>query len=96
MDFIRSLAPIGAGNPAPMFVSNNLSVFDARLVGKGDRHLKMRVGQDGTYCDSIAFNQGHRRAEIQGRVDLVYTADIDDWGGRQKLQLTVVDIRPSR
>ena len=95
MDFIQSLAPFGEGNPAAVFLSRDLGVFDSRLVGRDERHLKMRVGRDGSSSDAVAFNQGHKMAETRGRVDLVYTAGIDTWAGRPKLQLTVVDMRPS-
>ena len=95
MDFVQSLAPFGEGNPAVVFLSRYLRVLESRTVGREGRHLKMRVGRDGSSSDAIAFNQGHRIADTRGLVDLVYTAAIDHWGGRPKLQLTVVDLRPS-
>jgi single-stranded-DNA-specific exonuclease len=91
--FVQSLAPFGAGNPEPLFVSRNARVVDARLVGADGKHLKMRVSQGGGILDAIAFRQGPRYALLPNRVDLLYTVGIDDWSGQPRLQLQVVDFR---
>ena len=48
MAFIDSLAPHGAANPEPVFLSRNLRIMDARMVGAEGKHLKLRVGQNGS------------------------------------------------
>jgi single-stranded-DNA-specific exonuclease len=91
--FVQSLAPFGAGNPEPLFLSRNARVLDARLVGADGKHLKMRVSQGGGILDAIAFRQGPRYALLPNRVDLLYTVGLDDWSGQPRLQLQVVDFR---
>jgi len=91
--FVQSLAPFGAGNPEPLFVSRGARVVDARLVGADGKHLKMRVSQGGGILDAIAFRQGPRYAFLPRQVDLLYTVGLDDWSGQPRLQLQVVDFR---
>lgn len=91
--FVQSLAPFGAGNPEPLFVSRGARVVDARLVGADGKHLKMRVSQGGGILDAIAFRQGPRYAFLPRQVDLLYTIGLDDWSGQPRLQLQVVDFR---
>ena len=52
---IQRLAPFGRGNPAPTFLSHNLTVIDHRVIGNNDQHLKLKVGQGNTIWDGIAF-----------------------------------------
>lgn len=95
-DFIQSLAPFGEANRAPIFMTRNVRVVESRQVGSEGRHLKMRVWDDGAAFGAIAFRQGDKIHETQRGVDLVYTVGLDTWGYQPKVQLTVMDFRPSR
>ncbi|MDA1189388.1 MAG: single-stranded-DNA-specific exonuclease RecJ [Chloroflexi bacterium] len=96
MAFIDSLAPHGAANPEPVFLSRNLRIMDARMVGAEGKHLKLRVGQNGSsITDAIAFRQGPRYALLPNQVDMLYSVGIDTWNGRSRMQLRVLDFRPS-
>ena len=64
-------------------------------MGSNGKHLKMRLFHSGSIWDAIAFNQGDNLARARGAIDLVYTAGIDTWKGRQTLQLNVLDFRPA-
>ena len=93
-DFIQSLAPFGAGNPAPVFLTRAARVLEVRPVGQGKRHIKLRLTQGGVTMSAIAFNMGARIREIGKRIDIVYTISLDTWGNRQPtLQLTLRDFR---
>jgi single-stranded-DNA-specific exonuclease len=92
-DFIQSLAPFGAGNPAPVFLTRAVRVLEARLVGANRQHLKMRLGQREATISAIAFNQGHKVHETRRPIDVVYTVGLDTWGQYPRLQMTVQDMR---
>jgi single-stranded-DNA-specific exonuclease len=96
LDFIKSMAPLGAGNPPPVFVTRKARVVEARQVGKHADHLKMRVLHEGSTWDVIAFRQGDRLQAARDRIDLVYSVGEDNWGGRPRIQLKALDFRPSR
>ena len=95
MEFIRSLAPFGEGNPAPVFLTRNAQVAEARRVGNDQQHLKLRIRHSGSSWSCIAFRQGDRLDSVDGRIDLVYTVGLDTWGDRTEVQLTVLDLAPA-
>ena len=96
LDFIRSLGPFGEGNPSPVFLTRNAHVVDARPVGQTNDHWKMRIGHSSKTWDAIAFRQGAVAVANGNRVDLVYTAGVDDWGEMPHLQLNVLEFRVRR
>ena len=93
LSFIESLSPFGAENPAPVFLTEHARMVEARQVGTGGDHLKMRLSHSGSTWEAIAFRQGHRSPNSGQSVDIVYTAARNDWGGRNELQLNVLDFR---
>ncbi|MCH9009704.1 MAG: single-stranded-DNA-specific exonuclease RecJ [Chloroflexi bacterium] len=95
-DFVQSLSPFGAENPAPVFLTRGARVVDARPVGRDRQHLKMRLWDGDGSWDAIAFRQGDMIRAARDRIDVVYTVALDNWGERPRVQLTVLDMRPSR
>ena len=95
-DFIESLSPFGEANPDPVLLSRGVRVLDRRQVGRKRDHLKMRLSDGGTAWDAIAFRLGARAADVTPEIDVVYTVARDEWGGRSRLQLKVLDFRPAR
>ena len=90
------LEPTGYSNPAPLLWSREVRVRDLRAVGSG-KHLKLIVdsGSQTPVVDAIAFGQGDWMGVIQPNqlVDLVYYLEVNEWNGRQALQLNVQDMR---
>ncbi len=93
--FISSVAPFGRGNPAPTFMTRGVTVRDARTVGRDSSHLKLLISGNGSELEAIAFGLGSRLTELGPTIDIVYSIDINDWGGRRRLELKVVDFRPA-
>lgn len=94
-EFMRTLEPFGAGNPAPVLLTRDARAVEARRVGSGGRHLKLVVEQGGVAVDAIAFGQGEMQEDVWRGLDLVYRAELDTWGYRPKIQLNVLDMHPS-
>lgn len=92
-DFIQSMQPFGEANPTPVFLTRNARVRESRQVGAEGRHLKMTVSHGGRQWDAIAFRQGDKMPNSGDRVELVYKASCNDWGGQPRLQLEVLDFR---
>ncbi len=95
-DFVQSLAPFGAGNRAPVFLTRYARVVRANQVGGDGRHLRLRLWHGGDFWDAIAFRQGDRIDDARGKIDLVYTVDLNTWGEIPTLQLKVLDLQPVR
>jgi single-stranded-DNA-specific exonuclease len=95
LDGLAQLQPCGAGNPEPVFISQGLEVKGKRLVGVEGKHLKLVLSDGRQIWHAIAFRMGSWHDVLSDRVDLAYTLEINEWNGRQRLQLNVKDIRPA-
>lgn len=91
---IEQLAPFGYGNREPVFLSREVTVRDARLVG--NEHLKLLLGDGLAVWDAIAFRQGSWVGSIPPRVDIAYQLESRSWNGEARLQLNVKDIKSVR
>lgn len=84
-DMVQSLnAQVwGPSFEAPLF-SDEVEVISQRLVG--EKHLKLSVKHAGTLRDAIWFG---RVDPLPARVTLAYRLSIDEYNGRQRLQMIV-------
>jgi single-stranded-DNA-specific exonuclease len=89
---LEQLEPFGYANPIPLFLSREVIVRDARVVG--ERHLKMTLSDGRTVWDAIAFRQGGWAGKLPRRIDVVYTLEVNEWNEEKRLQLNVKDLRP--
>lgn len=94
---IKQLQPFGPGNMTPVFMTDNLKDTGyGKCVGEDDKHLKLKVTQDGsTKVDAIGFNLGNKRNLISNKKQFkaVYSLDENVWQGRTSLQLKLKDIK---
>lgn len=93
VEVLRQGGPWGQGFPEPLF-EGEFKLVNQRLVGR--RHLKMVLQAEGNdqYLDAIAFNVDLNRwpnYDIH-TIRLAYRLDINEYRGRQKLQLVVEEI----
>lgn len=87
---LETLNPYGAGNPQPAFVSRHCQIYSPRILG--EKHLKFDVEQDGFRVGCIAFGMADRFDQLDERIDLLYRPGINQWRGKESIQLQVVDI----
>ncbi len=73
----------GQGFPAPQF-DDEFAVANQRVVG--EKHLRLRLEKQGRIVDAILFNQAD---PLPDRVRLVYSLDVNEYNGKQSLQLIV-------
>ena len=73
----------GQGFEAPVFC-DEVEVLQQRLVG--EKHLKLRVRHAGQLRDAIWFGHAEPVAE---KVRLAFRLDLDEWQGRQRVQMVV-------
>ncbi len=97
MRILRQFEPHGPGNMKPVFMARNVYSTDVRLL-KGE-HLKLKVTQPehDLVIDAIGFGQAHHEEHVASGVpfDLAFTLEVNEWKGRQTMQLNIKDIRPS-
>lgn len=93
---IVAFAPHGEQNPIPRFLTNNLTVLQADVMGETGRHLRLSLGDsDGRKQKFVAFGLGARAREfLRGsRVQVAYEIGINEWNGSREVQCKVIDIR---
>lgn len=91
---IRKLSPFGKGNPVPTFISRAVEVAGCRTMGNEQQHLRLKLKQDGTGWDGVAFKLGDSLAEVSSALDIVYNLEIDRWNGSESLRLNILSFNP--
>lgn len=90
---IRNAGPWGHGFPEPVF-DGTFNLIDQHIVGRC--HLKVILQVPGTdrFIDGIAFNINMDKwpNERAKSAVIAYKLDLNDYRGRQKLQLMIEDI----
>ena len=100
IDSLEGAGPFGQGAPAPRFALPDMAIRFAKRVGSG--HLKLTLADHaGPTLDAIAFGafdsplgaalEGHagQRFHLAGRLE------INEWGGRRRVQLRLEDASPA-
>jgi len=97
---IEDAGPFGAGAPAPRFAFPDVAISFAKRVGES--HLKLGFGDGlGARLDAICFGafDGPLGAELAGhsgrRFHLAGRLEVNDWNGRQSVQLKLEDAAPA-
>ena len=93
---LKLLEPFGEANKTPLLLCKNLIIHSIRALSEG-KHLKLSLRDDNFWLDAIGFNQGHLTEEyrIGDKVDVVGTLEINQYNGRQSIQINLKDIRKS-
>ncbi len=97
---IEAAGPFGAGNPEPIFALPRHRVTDVAVVGVD--HMRLRaISADGRAVEGIAFRAAGKplgqglRALQGGLAHLAGVLAINRYGGRERVQLRVIDAAPA-
>ena len=94
-NIIKQMEPFGPENLRPVFISRNVSDNGFSKIVK-EQHIRFVVKQNETVITGIFFRSAHLFPIVQnGKFDIVYTIDENEWNGTTSLQLKVIDIRQS-
>jgi single-stranded-DNA-specific exonuclease len=94
---LSKLSPFGSMNNNPIFLSKSLVVHEVKSLSSG-KHAKFKfTNGDKTWVPANAWRKGHLCDEFKvgDKVDVVYTLDIDTWGGNNSLTMLLEDIKHS-
>lgn len=89
------LEPFGEGNPFPVFSASDLKlVYEPRLLK--DKHLKLRVEQDGVEMDALGWGMGDRlesvRKKEKGPLTMAFQLSQNTFQSTTSLQLIIKDL----
>jgi single-stranded-DNA-specific exonuclease len=97
---IEQMAPFGAGNPRPVLCASNVHVAEPpKTLGRGDRHLAVKLRQHQVTLRSVAFGRGEwlgDLAKMDRPIDVAYRPVINEFGGRRSVEMHLVDWRVSQ
>ena len=94
---LEKLKPFGEGNREPVFLIKNLIVKEKRVVGNGNKHIKLFLAADNLpkIFEAICFNSYEKFIDITegNNIDIICNIQKDEWNGNKKIQLTLIDLR---
>jgi single-stranded-DNA-specific exonuclease len=91
---LAALEPFGHGNPRPLLVSSGVFMSGRKRVGGDLSHLRFEAYDGVAALPAIAFRcpDIETAARTESAVDLAYHLEVEEWQGRQRLQLMVRDL----
>lgn len=94
---IERLQPFGSANPNPIFVLNNLTLLQKKLMGSNKNHLKLIVEdtQNNTY-DCIWWSKGDISLVSGDRLDIAFCPQTNTFNGSTTIQLILQDIHADK
>ena len=94
---ISLLEPFGVSNPMPNFILRGMTVNELSGISEG-KHSRIILGNGRhTICAMYFSNSPSSLGIYVGdKVDVLFNLDINEWGGRESVQLIVRDIKPSK
>jgi hypothetical protein len=78
-----------------MFLARDVAVMEARWVGNGEKHRKLRLRDGNLTWPAVAFDMPEIDVHAGDRMDVVYTLDAGSRNGDQMMEIRVEDMRPS-
>ena len=91
---LRILEPYGVGNPVPAFVMRGVTVAEVVGIGEG-KHTRLVLTDGKSTLTAMYFSNSPESLGVypSDSVDIMFNIDINEWMGRQSVQLVVRDVR---
>ena len=97
LNLINQFEPFGPNNLRPVFISKGVQDDKGYSRIVKDAHLKFSIQQNGARMEGIGFNLADKIGIVKdGLIDVVYTIDQNDFNGKSRLQIKVLDLKSSK
>jgi single-stranded-DNA-specific exonuclease len=93
---VSLMEPFGAENPSPVFLIRDVHISGLRLIGREKKHVRFQAVQNKARIDAVGFNLAREFSSVdpgQDGLDLVCELQVNDWNGRNKLELKILDLQ---
>jgi single-stranded-DNA-specific exonuclease len=84
---LERLGPFGTANSEPLLAVPGVTVRSTRVVGAS--HLQLVLEHGSAVGEAIAFGMGHKDPGQGARLDIIGSAEVDEFRGRRKMRLRV-------
>jgi single-stranded-DNA-specific exonuclease len=89
------LEPLGQQNPAVNLLAHGLSCKrPPHRIGREQQHLKLCVTDGISTMDAVWWNS-KEQPQPEGKFDLVFVPQINEWKSRRLVQLKILDWKPT-
>ena len=91
---ISRMSPFGLENRRPVFRTNNCHFSnDLKFIGKESQIVKSIIcDSSGSCVPFISFNHKDKIKRLNSGFDILYTADINRYSGREEIEITLKEI----
>ena len=91
---ISRMSPFGLENRRPVFRTNNCHFSnDLKFIGKESQIVKSIIcDSSGSCVPFISFNHKDKIKSLNSGLDILYTADINRYSGREEIEITLKEI----
>jgi len=91
---ISRMSPFGLENRRPVFRTNNCHFSnDLKFIGKESQIVKSIIcDSSGSCIPFISFNHKDKIKSLNSGFDILYTADINRYSGREEIEITLKEI----
>jgi single-stranded-DNA-specific exonuclease len=97
LNLINQFEPFGPNNLRPVFISKGVQDDKGYSKIVKDAHLKFSIQQNGARMEGIGFNLADKIGIVKdGLFDVVYTIDQNDFNGKSRVQIKVLDLKSSK
>jgi len=87
-EHLERLRPFGPGNPEPVLTCAGVECLSSRVVG--EKHLKVRLGQNGCLMEAIAFDMASCHP-LSGALEAAFSPRFSFFQGRLHPELRLLD-----
>ena len=95
-DILCQMEPFGPDNMKPVFLARHVYETGGSRIVK-EAHIKFQLKQGAVIMDGIGFGIAEKFPLLQPNVpvDVVFTLDENEWQGNKRIQLRIIDLKPS-
>ncbi len=95
---LSKMEPFGGGNKQPIFCARNFIICDLKIVGNGQKHLKLTLrGESNSpkIFEAIGFSLAEKFPNLKkdDKIDIAFNLEEDEWNGNKKIQMKIIDLK---
>lgn len=95
MQVLDSLAPFGAGNPAPTFLAEKLKVVSSKYLDRDNIHRSLQVAAEDGKTFEVKWWHAFDTPIPDGKIDLAYSIHRKVFRGEERIDIEWIDARSS-
>lgn len=96
---LEVLGPFGCEHPRPVLLASSVQLVEPpRRIGRGERHLSLRVRQGSTVLRCVAFSKAdwaHELTAAGSAISICFSAGMNAYQGYESVELQLHDWQPA-